>query len=263
MKKFLRDSGVPIALIVIKILTTLRTAADTFAISHDILNVALIDGAFLGLWILLAYGGDNAYAKRARPFATMGAWTLYIMMLIIGWDAHKGIVAIATRTAGGLGLLLDTWDYLAATAAPTIKRWQERRNLPPDVTQFGQRLMQNRLRGSVKHSVRSLKPHMDTLVLEQMRQALPGIVYGRMQNVMENPQKTIAITVESTRKPVIDRWGKVAPMLPSGHEFRRSDMQSLASCERSLASDLIKHGMNIGAIRRVAHGVYVYEVNHD
>lgn len=258
MKKLLRDYGVPASLFLIKFLTTWRTAADTYAVSGDWLNVALIDGVFLGLWFLLAYGGENQYAKRSRPFAVLGAWALYIMMLIIGWSAHHGIVAIAVRVAGGLGLLLDTWDYVISTLAPAWQRWQHQRAQPADVTQFGQRLMQNHLKRSIRRSAGALRPHMDTLVLEQMRDALPEVVYGRVSRVTDDPQATIASTAITVRKPVVARWEAVAPLLPSGQEFRRVDVEAIADCKRSLANDLVNYGISIGAIREVDRGVYVY-----
>lgn len=258
MKKFFRDYGVPIALFAIKILTTIRTAFDTYAVSGDLLNVLLIDLAFLALWMLLAYGGDNQYAKRARPFATLGAWSMYIMMLMIGWEAHHGMVAVAVRIAGGIGLLLDTWDYIMATVAPAWKRYQAAQALPPDVGAYGRKLMQTRLKGAVREGVGKLDPHMKALALDYLRDEMPGVVRGSVSGVMEIPQTTSENRVEF-RSSVVKLWNEaVIPHLSNGQPFSRETIESAANCKRSLAIDLINYGKSQGYVQMKGRGEYVF-----
>jgi hypothetical protein len=259
IKKFLKEYGAPITLFLVKILTTWRTAADTYAVSRDWLDVALVDGVFLGMWLLMAYGGESQYARRVRPFAMVGTWTLYIMMLGIGWSAHHDFVSIAARIAGGIGLSLDTWDYLSAGGSALWKQWRAYSTTPPDVSTHGRRIMQKRLRESINRNADGLQAHLDVLVHERMKAALPELVYGHMEDVMVEPQATTAITIAQPRRPVIDRWYVIAPTLAAGQQFSRMEFQSIVGCKRSLAGELIAYAISIQAVREIRRGVYVYK----
>lgn len=122
MRGFLKTSAVPLALLAIKLLTTWRTAVDTFSVTHDWLDVILIDGVMLAFWLVTAYAGENQTAMSIRPFTAIGAWALYLSQLYIGWEATHTGVAFIVRGAGGLALLYDTWDYVAALTRKQARR---------------------------------------------------------------------------------------------------------------------------------------------
>jgi len=224
LKRWLRDFGVPFGLFGVKLLTATRTAVDTWAVSHDYLTVALIDGMFLGLWLLAAYGGEGQQVKRVRPFAIGGAWALYLLMVGIGWEAHQDLTAVAARLAGALGLLLDTYDFVIVFLDTQIARFRAWRNTPPDVDTYGRKLVQSALRGSIKRSIRSLNPHIDVLVFEKLRSILPEAVQGRAS----------AIVVESPS----------VPALPAGMSVREK-IEHLLNTNPSLNKSEIARQLNI------------------
>lgn len=119
MGKFFREYGIPAGLIIVKLLITLRTGIDTYNVSHDILDVLVIDGAYLAMWMVAAYAGKGQSAMALRPFAAAGAWILYGLMLYIAWQAGdlrgNGIdiaVSLIARVAGAVLLSYDTYDYI-------------------------------------------------------------------------------------------------------------------------------------------------------
>jgi hypothetical protein len=121
MGKFFREFGIPAGLIIVKLLITLRTGIDTYNVSHDILDVLVIDGAYLAMWMVAAYAGKGQSAMALRPFAAAGAWILYGLMLYIAWQAGdlrgNGIdiaVSLIARVAGAVLLSYDTYDYIQA-----------------------------------------------------------------------------------------------------------------------------------------------------
>lgn len=177
MNQHTKDSLIVIALLAVKALTTLRTGIDTFAVSGDLLNVLLIDGAFLALWLVAAYGGHGAAMLSVRPFATIAAWALYGSMLVIGWEAHHGIVALAVRTAGGLALAYDTWDLIMGAAnRMRIKRASE------SFADLQERITDQQFRkGIIKAIESNLKAEVQTACDEIARQSIAqrmGYVQG-------------------------------------------------------------------------------------
>ena len=121
MQKFAKLYAIPAGLIFLKILVTLRTAVDTYHVSNDVLDVLLIDVAYLVLWSIAAYAGNSQQALYVRPFAAAGAWGLYLLALSIAWQAgvltgtQWGIVvSLIARVAGIILLALDTWSYIVA-----------------------------------------------------------------------------------------------------------------------------------------------------
>lgn len=134
MKQSTRDILIFVFLLLVKLGTAARTGYDTWTVSHDLLNVILIDCVFLALWFTAAYGGASQQALAIRPFAALGAWLVYGTMVVIGWEAHHDATAFATRIAGGVALAFDTWDYIVAYAqrmrinrkADTFESFQER-----------------------------------------------------------------------------------------------------------------------------------------
>jgi hypothetical protein len=121
MERIAKQYGIPIGLILIKLLVTLRTGIDTYEVSADFLDVLVIDGVYLVLWLIAAYSGKGAGAMALRPFAALGAWVLYGLMLyiaVVAGGLHGGSAAVAVsliaRVAGAVLLLYDTYDYLQA-----------------------------------------------------------------------------------------------------------------------------------------------------
>lgn len=97
-------------------LTAWRTGVDTYSVSGDLLNVVLIDAAFVIAALAAAYLGGSVESLFIRPVAAVLAWVLYIQMVVIGFEAHadQPEVALAVRTAGFGLLVLDTWVYIVA-----------------------------------------------------------------------------------------------------------------------------------------------------
>jgi len=63
-------------------------ALDTFAVSRDLLNVVLIDGAMFTFWQITRFAGSSTKALALRPVAAILAWALYLMQIVIGVEAH-------------------------------------------------------------------------------------------------------------------------------------------------------------------------------
>lgn len=199
MKRQLREYGVPGLMLAIKLATTLRTGWDTWLVSHDPVSVVLIDVVFLALWLALAYGGDGQEMRRFRPFAVAGAIGMYAAMVYIGWEAHHSSVAIVARFAGAIALGADVWSWaagaLANWQAEQKKKREERRrerSRVPNVYQYAQRRLLGRLTRSVDKAARRLGGHMDVMIYEQVRAALPDMLEGKFEDV---------ITVEATPLP--------------------------------------------------------------
>jgi len=111
VKRDTQDIIIFVGLIVVKVLATARTAVDMWNLTHDWLNVALLDGMMLAFWLAAAYGGKSKEAMALRPFAAVGAWLLYAAQVYVGWAAHHEVTAILVRFAPGLALLFDTYEY--------------------------------------------------------------------------------------------------------------------------------------------------------
>lgn len=121
MDRFFRLYGIPVGLVFVKLLIVARTGIDTWNVSHDYLDVAVIDGAYLAMWMVAAYAGRGQSAMALRPFAAVGAWLLYGLMLYIAWQAGslRGdsiaiAVSLIARVAGIVLLAYDTYDYIQA-----------------------------------------------------------------------------------------------------------------------------------------------------
>lgn len=116
MRQETRDKIVFWGFIIVKVILFARTGLDTWIVSRDVINVLLIDGVFVGMWLAAAYGGKSETAMAMRPFAAAGAWLTYVSMIAIGWQAHHDVVSIAARIAGGVALAYDTWDMVVMAA---------------------------------------------------------------------------------------------------------------------------------------------------
>jgi len=115
MKTWFRQHGIFLILLLMKVLTVARTAQDTYTIEQDWLSVALIDGAYLAFWLIVAYAGSGQAAMAVRPFAAAFAWVMYAAMFYIGIEkvvlTASTPVGLIARLAGASLLLLDTWEY--------------------------------------------------------------------------------------------------------------------------------------------------------
>lgn len=146
MKKFFRwDTLITVGLFAIKIGTSVKTGMDTYQVSNDLFSVVLLDGIFLCLWLVLAYGGKSAKALTIRPFAALFAYILYFIMLAIGWSAHTDapLVAVGVRMGGLMMLVYDTSGYVvtaiqAGASGDASKSWM--------VKLYGWRLAMQELR---------------------------------------------------------------------------------------------------------------------
>lgn len=122
-----RDTLIFIGLIAVKALATARTAVDMWTLTHDVLNVALLDGMMLAFWLAAAYGGKSKSSMALRPFAAIGAWLLYGAQVYVGWAAHHTLVAFLVRLAPGLALLYDTYEYIVQLVQRKGTRTREER----------------------------------------------------------------------------------------------------------------------------------------
>ena len=105
-----------IGILILHILTAVKTGLDTYAVSGDLLNVVLIDATFVTAALAAAYLGGSVEALFIRPVAAVLAWVLYVQMVLIGFEANveHPEIAIAVRSAGFGLLILDTWTYIVA-----------------------------------------------------------------------------------------------------------------------------------------------------
>jgi len=261
ISSWLRDNGIVLALLVVKILTVIRTGIDTFAISHDMLNVLLIDGVFTAMWLYAAFAGDSQRASRLRPFAILGAWTMYGFILVIGWDAHADnfLIATAVRTAGALALLYDTWDYVskyiwafvAKLWMNTIRMWTK-----PSVEELYNREFTKALRSSIPSSIKRIRGELDDLVYEHSSTQLPQLVSGQLPDRLDVTPLT---TVDNYPPSVVDGWKSIKDSLRPGEQFRRSDVEQHMPCSRQWAVNIINCGRQQGDVGELKRGLYVYK----
>lgn len=269
MSQETRDKLVFYVLLGMKILTTLRTGIDTYTISKDILNVLLLDGVFLALWFVLAYGGKGQIAMAIRPFAAFGSYLMYAFMLGIGWEAHvnQPLVAVAVRVAGALILLYDTWDYAVA--------WNQRRiDLLGKTSSERQRNWRDKAwEKAYKKALKKAEPDIETQSsgllsgdLEadtDYRQTLPilpppirkQLTAGTRANVPNVPNVLEEREIDTSRASIQRRWNAVYTVLPD--TFRRSDVEELGKCRKTQAFEAITYGKQRGEVLETAErGVY-------
>lgn len=257
---WLRDNGIVLALLVVKILTVIRTGIDTYAISQDILDVMLIDGVFTAMWLYAAFAGESKRALRLRPFAIIGAWAMYGFILMIGWDAHTDdyLISTAVRTAGALALLYDTWDYLSKylwSFVDGVKKSIEKRLMKPTVEEAFNREMEKALRSSMYSSIRKVKKSMDKLVYEQVDEKLPQLISGELPDRLDvTPLKT----KEDAPPSIVDGWKSMKESLRPGEEFKRIHVEDLMDCSHQWAVNIINYGKQDGDVVERRRGLYVY-----
>lgn len=116
----------------VKLITATRFGMDTFLVAVGgvgstappvvvlmaVLDVLLIDVFFTLMWSVAAYAGTSRAAMSIRPFATLAAWVMYAVILVIG-GATRDVVSLAVRVTGGLALAYDTFGY--------VRDWWQRR----------------------------------------------------------------------------------------------------------------------------------------
>lgn len=262
INSWLRDNGIVLALLVVKILTVIRTGIDTFAISHDMLNVFLIDGVFTAMWLYTSFAGDSQRALRLRPFAIIGAWTMFSFIMIIGWDAHANspLVATAVRVAGALALLYDTWDYVSkyiwafgAKVWALIRRIYTTRSIEEEY----ERHMTKAMRASIQSSIKRLKPELNDLVYGEASSRLPQLVSG---HIPDRPiDVTPPTTVDEYPPSIVDGWKSMSDSLQPGDVFKRSDVEQHMPCSRQWAVNILNYGRIVGDVVKHKRGVYVYK----
>lgn len=210
MTKWLRENGIVMGLFAIKLLTTARTGIDTYHVSHDMLNVLLIDGVFLALWLVAAYGGQSTYMMTIRPFASAVAWALYIGMVVIGWEASHTGVAFVARLAGGAALLYDTYGYVTEQ----LRRWgKDIKAKRLDTAAQKHLILAKRVRVAQRRSGRKLQAHIDTMLFERMRDDLKGGVLLSPPDAPPTQAERTAITVSI---PTAERRRQVQALVDKG-----------------------------------------------
>lgn len=268
-----KDQLVFIVLLGMKFLTTLRTGIDTFTVSQDMLNVLLLDGVFLALWFVLAYGGGGKVAMAIRPFAAFGAYVMYGFMLVIGWEAHVDapLVAIAVRVAGALVLLYDTWDY--AVAMNQKRQEALGRTLAERQRNYREKIWQEEYNKAVRSSRQEFYSQSlamlegdiegDTDYREPLyvlpppsRKQLGSGTNHRSQERSENvPERSEERPVDFTRASVKRRWEDVYPLLQD--TFKRKDVEELCGCSKTQAFEALAYGKYLKEAAETAErGIY-------
>jgi hypothetical protein len=265
MKQAHKDTLIFWALILVKALTTLRTGLDTYAVSGDVLNVLLVDGAFLTFWLIAAYGGKGASSIALRPFAAGGAVALYIIMLLIGWTAHPGVVAVAVRVAGGLALGYDISDYLL-TAWGFLTTKRKRRLL--NVDSLAERLEAKEKRRAYHSAARAMRENYETYAVNDMRArllmpAVPDVLEGELVEDVQLPPSTTLTKVD-------EHLLTVAEQALYQRQFKAADVAEWAGVSRQYANTIIKEAKSRKLARPTKQrGLYVWtgnghrEVTHD
>lgn len=246
MKKLLKDGALPAFLLTMKLMVTLRTGLDTYSVSNDLLDVLIIDGAYLVFWMVAAYGGTTEQWARLRRFSVAGAWLLYVSMIVIGLEAHWNFVSVVARVGGGLLLAYETSDVLWQWA----DAWKKRP--APDVLAYGRVLLQNEFRRGMQTAVQQSKTDIDKGLLEVVRELLPQLFADVREGVVVIP-RTSAV---ETRSTVVERWNAaVSAGLPA--RFSREDFEELAGCKRTAASEAIAYAVSAGDAIKAGNGTYV------
>lgn len=247
-------------LLLMKALTTIRTGVDTYAVSNDILNVLLLDVAFLGFWLVLAYTGKGNTAMAVRPFAGIAALVMYLIMMGVGWEAHEGqtLVVFGVRIAGLLVLAYDGYDYAVAW-------WQRRqdrigRTLGEKQRYWRERMWESAYKKAANRKGTQFDKLSDGHLLSDMeadtdyRESLPVIPVrrqlsaGQAQQVRSQnvPSTFLEREVDLTRASVIRRWSEVCPKLPD--TFTRKDVEELCNCAKTQAYEAIMYGRSTGEV---------------
>lgn len=190
-----RSFGIALALLCVKVLTTIRTAIDTYNVTQDALNVALIDGAFFAFWAIVAYGGDGKRALAIRPFAAAFAWSLYAAMIYIGIEAHHDITALFVRGAGFMALLFDTYTY-GVTLIEHLRR--QRRSVD---------IVERRRRRRVQRWERAYRFALSTLGTVKMRWEAFGLVLRDIQGDIDHADASAPSALPATPRKITQRSG--------------------------------------------------------
>jgi len=200
MTKWLRENGIVLGLFAIKLLTTARTGIDTYRVSHDLLDVLLIDGVFLALWLVAAYGGQSKHMMSVRPVASGVAILMYLGMIWIGWKADHTGVSIIARVAGLAALLYDTYSYTSEQLRQWNKTIREKRL---DTIAQKQLIMAKRVRLAQRRGGHKLQAHIDTMLFEHMRDELKGgmlLVSPPTQPAHRAEQKSVTVSLSTEQR---------------------------------------------------------------
>lgn len=285
MQRFIKNYATPTFLLGVKFFTAFRTGLDTLIVAgvfaasvttiqfiNAALYVLLIDAVMTGLWLFAAYGGDSQRAQLLKVFAIVGAWTLYIGMVIIGWSAHPEapFLALMGRLAGAIALGYDTWDTIAGPIRGGILKmgvWMRKRfNGPTPEDTYRQvidRAMVRSIRKSgtlISRSVMAQIEHrLSTGELEEIvnaRLPLPSDITDSMD---DEPDRVIDITRNMRAADALKRaWESCREMFEPGQTFKRTDIEECTTLARSRAIDVISYAVALDEAVKVGHGKYMY-----
>lgn len=261
IKNWLRDNGIILALLVVKVLTVIRTGIDTYAISQDILNVLLVDGVFTAMWLYAAFAGEGQRAMRLRPFAIIGAWTMYGFILVIGLDAHANspLVATAVRVAGALALLYDTWDYVSRyiwSFGANLRSLIKRIYTNPSIEETYNKALTSAMLSSVNTSMKRIRGEMGELVYENMTAQLPQQVSSLLPDRVDVTPPAI---VDDYPPSIVEGWSSMKGVLQPGDQFKRIDVEQHMPCSRAWAVHIINCGRTRGDVVEHKRGLYIYQ----
>jgi hypothetical protein len=205
MERFFKNYLVPFVFVAIKLLTAVQTAKDTYAVTHDWLKVILIDGAFLALWLYLAYAGQSQQDRRNRVYASVVAMLLYTLMIGIGWEASPDLASIGVRVAGGAVLVWDVYRFISQEIAIWISNRKARREERRKVENMYRRQMSGLVRTGVLIARIRLVKQVSNEVYTELQKRVPDYVRVQSANVIEGhavetPPKVSAKTTRTVKR---------------------------------------------------------------
>jgi hypothetical protein len=236
---------------ILKIITALVTAYDTFRVSQSygypvlvsLLHMAVLDVAFLAFWWRAGEGGTAEDALPDRRNNLIFAIGIYATMLWIGWDSAHAL-AIGVRSVGIIALSRDGYDIYRALR----KLSQEKREKELLDTDRQRQLVKARMIHFAQGWARwVLQPAMVKRVVDDMRKE------------METP----AIVVEGASRPAprqldaLDR--KVLAAYTGNPLLSTRDAAKLASTTHTTVNNRLAKLERDGVIYRNGHGVEIVE----
>lgn len=265
MWKKAKQALVFLPFLIVKILTAIQTGWDTYHVTHSLLKVLLIDGAFLALWLYLAYAGQGRQDRINRIYASVVAVALYGIMLLIGWESSPGWASIGVRFAGGAVLFWDIFRFTSQEVATWWTGLQKRSEARKQVEFVYGQQMEKLLKIGIKAARKQLQPKINNAVYNELEAMVPRYVRAQSARaasvvdgeVVDLNERSRALTVPS--QSIVDNWRKVSEALDPGDIFKRVDVEDIASCAKTYASQIVNYGLQIGQAQEApGKGMYVF-----
>lgn len=284
MQKLFREYVTPAFLLMIKLFTVIRTGLDTLIVAgafaaevttiqfvNAVLYVVLIDAVLTGLWLYSAYGSEGKQGQLLKIFSIVGAWALYIGMVVIGWSAHPEapFLAMMGRLAGAIALGYDTWGYISGPIRNSLLsfgKWLKRKfsgPTPDDAyrTAFNRELVnvlrktgpeiRELVRDTVSERIASELPRYVLNALPFPEEIGPGSEENR-KNFRESPKRVYSSAIARA-------WETCRENLEAEGVFGIDDIMGCTGKSKSRAYDIINYGKEVASeIETLGQNVYVF-----